>query len=115
MSGRPKWSGKSRRSSEYGTPILQPNRCLHFDLKAGVYMAASPCQRCRLTERNLSIMLLIDVSGSTGGWISSHRRITDVEREALLLVCIALKEMLRTAPRTTPVQMFPLWGPEKSR
>ena len=35
-------------------------------------------------------MLLIDVSGSTDGWVSQHRRVIDVEREALLLVCRAL-------------------------
>ena len=38
-------------------------------------------------------MLLIDVSGSTDGWISANRRVIDVEREALLLVCIALEGM----------------------
>ena len=63
------------------------------DLKAGTHMPEGLYQRCRLAERNLAIMLLIDVSGSTDGWVSSTRRIIDVEREALLLVCIALKEM----------------------
>ncbi|MEX0709033.1 MAG: VWA domain-containing protein [Woeseia sp.] len=63
------------------------------DLKAGTYMPEGLYQRCRPAERNLAIMLLIDVSGSTDGWVSSTRRIIDVEREALLLVCIALKEM----------------------
>jgi nitric oxide reductase NorD protein len=38
-------------------------------------------------------MLLIDVSGSTDGWISADRRIIDIEREALLLVCEALPEL----------------------
>lgn len=63
------------------------------DLKAGTHMPEGLYQRCRLAERNLAIMLLIDASGSTDGWVSSSRRIIDVEREALLLVCIALKEM----------------------
>ncbi len=63
------------------------------DLKAGTHMPEGLYQRCRPAERNLAIMLLIDASGSTDGWVSSTRRIIDVEREALLLVCIALKEM----------------------
>ncbi|WP_306108650.1 nitric oxide reductase activation protein NorD [Pseudomonas sp. ANT_J28] len=38
-------------------------------------------------------MLLIDVSGSTDSWLSCHRRVIDVEREALLLVCLALESL----------------------
>lgn len=45
------------------------------------------------SRRNMAILILIDVSGSTDGWISSRRRVIDVEREALLLVCIALGAM----------------------
>jgi nitric oxide reductase NorD protein len=41
----------------------------------------------------MAIMLLVDASGSTDGWIAANRRIIDVEREALLLVCIALQSM----------------------
>jgi nitric oxide reductase NorD protein len=36
-------------------------------------------------------MLLVDVSGSTDSWVAGNRRIIDVEREALLLVCVALE------------------------
>lgn len=63
------------------------------DLKAGARMPDALYQTCRPAERNLAILLLIDVSGSTDGWVSAHRRIIDVEREALLLVCIALEEL----------------------
>lgn len=45
------------------------------------------------SRRNMAILILIDVSGSTDGWISNRRRVIDVEREALLLVCIALGAM----------------------
>ncbi len=38
----------------------------------------------------MAITLLVDVSGSTDAWIAPGRRVIDVEREALLLVCIAL-------------------------
>lgn len=45
------------------------------------------------SRRDMAILLLIDISGSTDGWISKQRRVIDVEREALLLVCIALGAM----------------------
>jgi nitric oxide reductase NorD protein len=63
------------------------------DLRAGVRLPENVYQRCRPAERDISIMLLVDASGSTDAWVASHRRIIDVEREALLLVCIALREM----------------------
>ncbi|MDZ7768373.1 MAG: hypothetical protein U5K38_04545 [Woeseiaceae bacterium] len=64
------------------------------DLRARRLTCPSGCTSgCRPAERSLAIMLLVDVSGSTDGWVSSMRRVIDVEREALLLVCIALREM----------------------
>ena len=63
------------------------------DLKAGAHMHSGLYRTSRAVERNMAIVLLIDVSGSTDAWVSSNRRIIDVEREALLLVCIALKEL----------------------
>lgn len=44
----------------------------------------------RLQRRDLAVLVLVDVSGSTDGWISDQRRVIDVEREALLLVSHAL-------------------------
>src|SRR5690606_12089344 len=43
--------------------------------------------------RDMAITLLVDVSGSTDAWVSAHRRVIDVEREALLLVCNALESL----------------------
>ncbi len=63
------------------------------DFRAGACMQQGLYRTTRAAERNMAIVLLIDVSGSTDAWVSSNRRIIDVEREALLLVCIALKEM----------------------
>lgn len=63
------------------------------DLKAGGHMDEGLYRSCRPIERNMAIMLLIDASGSTDAWVSSNRRIIDVEREALLLVGIALQEL----------------------
>ena len=60
------------------------------DFRAGLPMAQRLYQSERRTRRDLAIMLLVDISGSTDGWIAPQRRVIDVEREALLLVCIAL-------------------------
>lgn len=63
------------------------------NLRAGWPMAQELYCAQRRSRRDMAILLLIDVSGSTDGWISSQRRVIDVEREALLLVCIALGAM----------------------
>ncbi len=65
----------------------------HADFRAGLPMSQALYQAHRRAKRDMAIMLLIDVSGSTDGWISANRRVIDVERAALLLVCIALQEM----------------------
>jgi nitric oxide reductase NorD protein len=44
----------------------------------------------RPMRRDIAIMLLVDISGSTDSWVANTRRIIDVEKEALLLVCEAL-------------------------
>lgn len=44
----------------------------------------------RRGRRSLAVTLLVDTSGSTDGWLTDQRRVIDVEREALLLVCVAL-------------------------
>ena len=50
----------------------------------------------------------MDVSGSTDSWVAAHRRIIDVEREALLLVCVALEGLMQPYA----VQAFSGEGPE---
>jgi nitric oxide reductase NorD protein len=65
----------------------------HADFRAGLPMAQRLYQTERRSRRDMAIMLLVDVSGSTDGWIAADRRIIDVEREALLLVCVALEGM----------------------
>jgi nitric oxide reductase NorD protein len=65
----------------------------YADFHAGLPMADGLYETRRAARRNMAISLLIDASGSTDGWISTHRRVIDVEREALLLVCIALDGM----------------------
>lgn len=63
----------------------------YTDFKSGGSLSDALYQSRRTAERDLAITLLIDVSGSTDGWVSAERRIIDVEREALLIVCIALE------------------------
>ncbi len=61
--------------------------------RAGCPMNDGLYQKRRPAERNMAITLLIDVSGSTDSWVSANRRIVDVEREALLLVSLALESL----------------------
>lgn len=61
--------------------------------RAGSPMSDGLYQSRRPAERHMAITLLIDISGSTDSWISSNRRILDVEREALLLVGVALESL----------------------
>lgn len=65
----------------------------YADFRAGLPMADGLYETRRAARRNMAIGLLIDTSGSTDGWVSASRRVIDVEREALLLVCIALEGM----------------------
>lgn len=61
------------------------------DKRAGRPMAQTLYESQRPGKRDMAIMLLIDISGSTDSWLSATQRIIDVEREALLLVCTALE------------------------
>ncbi|MEA3587030.1 hypothetical protein J6I75_01490 [Pseudidiomarina sp. 1APP75-27a] len=63
------------------------------DFRAGKAMSDALYQIQRTADRNLAITLLIDISGSTDSWIAEIRRVIDVEREALLLVCHALEAL----------------------
>jgi nitric oxide reductase NorD protein len=63
------------------------------DFRSGNSFNDALYQSRRNKDRSLAITLLIDISGSTDGWISTNRRVIDVEREALLLVCVALETL----------------------
>lgn len=47
-------------------------------------------QSVRRARRDIAISILVDISASTDSWLSDHRRIIDVEKEAVLLLCEAL-------------------------
>lgn len=59
-------------------------------LKAGGRLEQRLYETQRRGRRDMAVTLLVDISGSTDGWISGQSRVIDVEREALLMVCIAL-------------------------
>jgi nitric oxide reductase NorD protein len=60
------------------------------DVRAGVAMDGRLYVEHRPARRELAVALLADVSASTDSWVSDTRRIVDVERDALLVVCEAL-------------------------
>lgn len=62
----------------------------HIERRAGLSPNLRVYRTQRHSRQNMAILLLVDVSGSTDGWIAPGRRVIDVEREALLLVCMAL-------------------------
>ena len=63
------------------------------DFRAGRPLSQAVYQHWRSARRDLSIALLIDVSGSTDSWVSAQQRVIDVEKEALLMVCVALEAL----------------------
>lgn len=60
-------------------------------LRAGGNLEQRLYETERRGRRDLAVTLLVDISGSTDSWVSGKCRIIDVEREALLMVCIALQ------------------------
>jgi len=63
------------------------------DMRAGLSMPQALYQQQRRQMRNIAIVVLVDISGSTDSYLADSRRIIDVEREALLLVAIALQHL----------------------
>jgi nitric oxide reductase NorD protein len=59
----------------------------YADMKSGMELSDRLLVKRHKTERDLAVMLMVDMSGSTKGWIN------DAEREALVMLCEAL-EML---------------------
>jgi nitric oxide reductase NorD protein len=65
----------------------------YADFRAGRPLEQRLYQGERRTRRDMAVLLLVDVSGSTDSWVAADKRVIDVEREALLLVCNALEGM----------------------
>lgn len=79
-----------------------------IDYRAGLPLDQRLYQTERRNRRHMAVMLLVDTSGSTDGWIAADRRVIDVEREALLLVCLALEGLAEPYS----VQAFSGEGPQ---
>lgn len=62
----------------------------YAERRAGLPLQERWYQSVRPARRDVAIALLIDISGSTDGWVTQDLRIIDVEKEALLLVYRAL-------------------------
>lgn len=62
----------------------------YAERRAGLPLQERWYQSVRPARRDIAIALLIDISGSTDGWVKQDLRIIDVEKEALLLVYHAL-------------------------
>jgi nitric oxide reductase NorD protein len=59
----------------------------YADAKQGLEMTNRLFVKMQKEERNIAVMLMVDMSGSTKGWIN------DAEREALVLLCEALETL----------------------
>jgi nitric oxide reductase NorD protein len=60
------------------------------DRRAGAAVDGHYYVDTRRARRDVAVALLLDVSASTDAWVSTNRRIVDVEKEAMLIVCEAL-------------------------
>lgn len=56
-----------------------------IDMRNGMELSERLFTKLHKFERNIAVMLMVDMSGSTKGWIN------DAEREALVLLCEALE------------------------
>jgi len=63
------------------------------DFSAGLPLPQRLYRSERRLHRDLAVLVLIDVSGSTDAWVAPGRRVIDVAREALLMVSLALDGM----------------------
>ncbi len=57
----------------------------YADMQTGVEMSDRVYSQMRKQDRDLAVVFMVDVSGSTKGWIN------DAERESLILLCQALE------------------------
>jgi nitric oxide reductase NorD protein len=107
---------RSRRSVQHGEPEGDD-----IDLEA--FVGAYGDRRARLprndrvyvthrpARRDFALMFLIDMSGSTEAWVGGDKRIIDLEKEALVIVCTALDALrVRFA-----IQAFSGYGPSDVR
>ncbi|HSN41746.1 MAG TPA: hypothetical protein VLT92_16340, partial [Burkholderiales bacterium] len=74
------------KKQPYGDDIdLDAVITAYADMKSGMELRERLFVKRHKAERDLAVMLMIDMSGSTKGWIN------DAEREALVMLCEALE------------------------
>jgi nitric oxide reductase NorD protein len=76
-------------------PDLDIDACVaaFADRRAGRALEDRLYTTTRPARRDVSIVVLVDVSASTDGWVAGTRRIIDVEKEALLVTAEALEAL----------------------
>lgn len=79
-----------RRQVDGSEPDLDACIADRADVRAGLPRTQALYLQSRPARRDLAVLLLVDASASTDAWVAGTRRVIDVEREALLLVSIAL-------------------------
>lgn len=74
------------KKQPYGDDIdLEAVIAAYADMKSGMELSDRLFVRRHKAERDLAVMFMVDMSGSTKGWIN------DAEREALVMLCEALE------------------------
>lgn len=77
---------KLLKKQAYGDDIdLDAVIAAYADMKSGMELSDRLLVKRHKAERDLAVMLMVDMSGSTKGWIN------DAEREALVMLCEALE------------------------
>ena len=71
------------------TPFLDIDALVetYADTQAGMEMSENIFTKMHKEERNIAVIFMVDMSGSTKGWIN------DAERESLILLCEALETL----------------------
>ncbi len=77
---------KLLKKQPYGDDIdLDAVIAAYADMKSGMELSDRLLVKRHKAERDLAVMFMVDMSGSTKGWIN------DAEREALIMLCEALE------------------------
>ncbi|MCG6862167.1 MAG: hypothetical protein LJE70_12960 [Chromatiaceae bacterium] len=84
LRGEDKWLKKEPYGDEVDIDALVE---AHADAHRGLEMSDRLFTRLDRVERNIAVMFMVDMSGSTRGWINQ------AERESLLLLCEALETL----------------------
>jgi len=84
LRGEDRWLKKEPQGDEVDIDALVE---AHAEAKRGLEMPQRLFARRRRVERNIAVMFMVDMSGSTSGWINR------AERESLILLCEALETL----------------------